>query len=318
MVRLRDMYDVGSMSNIGSGGVKNQFTSSKLSTTGRLRKDGTRGFGRPVEVYDFATPRLEAVESGMGFLMAPYFQVATQALRTQMVKSFNVATIESRPNTKATKDVKGGGKPPLIDSGDLKDSVMGAQTQFRILDGGENCEGIYSLSFPEAGQRVYTDRMINGMVRKRPNFPYVWSHEFGTRSPKSMKRFGYLPGKWRVPRRPFIKKGLKAGMESARSIVNAGLVNVVAEMNGLGGLRLPYPRFDLSKELQWSGYDTISMFSPPTALYAVGGRISDFTSSLEGSFGLAQLGPWFTAWGMGTVGLTKKVQRRKMRRRIWA
>lgn len=295
------------------GPVYHPYNKDNRFAANRIKRSGVKG---SVEVYDYATPRLEHVKNDMGQLVEPYIMAAIAALKHKVVESYIDAKATSLPNTRATSEVKGRGKPPLYDTGALEASLRAASTDLQAYHG--DLVGTYTLTFPVAGQRVYYSRLINGMRRREADFPYVWSHEMGAGPSRAMKRFGYLPGKWKVPRRPFLARGIREGMEAARGIVNAGLVGIVREMNGLDALQLPYPRFDLTKEFKWSGYDTLAMYAPPSALYAVGGRLSDFTSSLEGSFGLEHLGPWFTAWGMGSMGLTKKVQRRKMRRRIWA
>ena len=48
------------------------------------------------------------------------------------------------------------------------------------------------------------------------------------------------------------------------------------------------------------------------------GQARDFISVLSGGFSMLNVEQWLMSFGKGKMGLTKKVQRRKMRRRIWA
>ena len=109
------------------------------------------------------------------------------------------------------------------------------------------------------------------MERADTGFPYMWSHENGTRSSPLMLRFGYIPGNWKVPARPFLGRGVKAGFVEARSIMNTGLNVLVRSCEGVSVLGSNIPTLNMKRELNWSPYD-IAMTLCPTSLYAVIGQ----------------------------------------------
>ena len=263
-------------------------------------------------VYDRATPRLTAVEQNANRLLRPYLLAAGNAIKQGVIKSYKEANVSSLPNTPATSIVKGN-STQLKETGRLERALHQARVIVDMQDYA-SMSATYHLTLPVAGHRTHHP----SMDRADKGFPYMWSHENGTRSSPHMLRFGYIPGNWKVPARPFLGRGVKAGFVKARSIMNTGLNVLVRSCEGVSVLGSNMPTLNMKRELNWTPYDIAMTLMPPSSLYAVIGQARDFTSVLSGGFSMLNVEQWLMSYGKGQFGLTKKVQRRKMRRRIWA
>jgi hypothetical protein len=77
------------------------------------------------------------------------------------------------------------------------------------------------------------------------------------------------------------------------------------------------PHLGLTRNWAITGWDLAMTFLPPSTLYKYIGQYADLVWFLEGTITMANVEAYMMAWARGSAGVTKKVQRRKLRRSIW-
>lgn len=237
---------------------------------------------------------------------------AAGVFKEEVRKSMVEQTATSRPNTYATLVNKQNiDLRPLFDTQSLYNSLKEATVTFSMNGDVGMIGATYSFSPPGAGQDVYMD----GQQRKDPGYIYLWSHEFGTRRPSW--KFGIKQwGTFVVPKRPFLMKGLRKGYRKAHMIIFSAIYNAI----DIPERAIPtkaFPKLNMEREFRIHEWDLIMAVAPPTRLYAILGAGADAISFVKGDFMQANMEAFGMSMAKGRTGMTKKVQRRGFRRRLW-
>lgn len=241
---------------------------------------------------------------------------AAEAMKLAVIKSFmDTSTntgIINRPSTILFK----GNKPPLMDSGSLLQSLLDGEAKMvtaSVTNGKSNIVAEYSFNPPTAGSDVMFPEL--GQVRKNPDYQYWIVHEYGGKTP--VHPFGLYQNKMFImPKRSFLRAGLKKGVRDGVAVI---MSDTLAEIKkGLKKFKAsPWVRLNMEREMQTQTWDFISVALPPSAIYAQIGMGFDITGFMQGTFTSIRVDNWLMAFAKGQGGLTKKVQRRKMRRKLW-
>jgi len=241
---------------------------------------------------------------------------AAQILKKEIVKSYLQATTDSKPNTIWTRAFKTFNRglfsvPTLYESGSLLRSLMEGESDVRFSN--NTIQAKYSFKPPEAGQDVAFPEF--GQVRKNPNYIYLYTQEFGTRTP--VHAFGLYENKMvKIPKRPFLRRGAQSGVRKALAVMQRQM------LTNLRVLKLKYDKarwfeINIESEFEITPFDIAMTFAPPSKAYAIMGGAVDIYGFFQGTFTNIQTDRWLMSYAKGKGGATKKVQRRKMRRKLW-
>lgn len=270
---------------------------------------------------DGATPYAEIVKKQMSMVTRGAVREATFVIRQSIIESFDKRMYFDPPrNTLATMEAKAlnrflGGALVLVETGSLKDAINNPDIE--IYNRGQGrISGTIKYKLPEAGTECY----LPGQKRANPDYIYLWAHELGTKG-WSYKFGAKHKGKYatfKLPKRDFLKRGMKKGLTRAYAIFGARLKAFFKELDQLHKqYQFHMPSSEMENEFKISTWDLGMAVMPPSRLYAYMGASADFLSYLRGSFTLPNIERWMTSWSKGRGGVTKKVQRRKFRRAIW-
>jgi hypothetical protein len=206
------------------------------------------------------------------------------------------------------------GMRTLYDSGNVAKALDDARAEMTVVHGRQGA--IYSVTFPSAGPQSDSPFLLSAR-RKNPNYKYVWSHEFGTR--KMCWKFGVREwGVFAVPRRAFIAKGLYNGFRKAWAIMNAAGYAALKQAGwNYQGYKNRAFTMQMGKEFKITQWDLLMTALPPNKMYMYMGIGADALSIAKGGFSMPNVESFLKGMAKGKAGMTKKVQRRKLRRGIW-
>lgn len=275
---------------------------------------------------DGATPFFNAAETRANILARSTTTGVSRIFKERISKAFDEGSERARPNTEATINWKmwygyGEGAKPLVASGTLKKAIKNPEISTGAVWGTSGTTGMsggqsvvtVTWDLPSAGQNVY----MEGMVRKNPNFTYLWAHEFGGKS--SSWKFGMRSwGKFNVPKRAFLVKGLTAAMRESLNYTTAQCKFFYDWAKSQEGPKFALPQLGMERETRWGGRDLVMLAAPPSVAYAgIGGGL-DFLNILKGQFSLGNYEQWLVQMGKGKAGATRLSQRRQIRKRLWS
>lgn len=157
-------------------------------------------------------------------MVTALMESAAQAVKAEIGKSYKDAMQNSQPNTPATANWKRywyfmspGSIFPLYASGNLKSAMDNIETKIYPF-GASKIAAEIGISLPEAGEEGF----VPG--RKDTRRIYLWSHEFGVNWSSKMHKFGIKEWKhFRIPKRPFMGKGIQNGLRAAQGIIANGM-----------------------------------------------------------------------------------------------
>ena len=255
-----------------------------------------------VVIHDRLTPALEAANGAVGPMIATGMQALRAKMESNIKERFrNGPSVWAplKPSTVRWKASHGIPWPnwTLRETLTLASNVERLRVNLR-LNRARGGGGITGTGIASATLEIPASTFWGS--------PYVAYHEMG----------------WGQTRRGFIQEGI---LDSYREYQQA-LTGTAAKLWQI--LQNPKEHGVPSKDwmagfniIPFAGMPlrafAIGLIMPPTSLWSIVGAMSDIRSLVEGEFTPGMIMAWLRNWALGSVGLTAKTQRRRLRRQLW-